>query len=102
MNAQALGEVAHVVLALRHDARDQKRPHAPLAQPRLKPRDVLRGAAHIQARDDAKNLQRSRFSLIRAAALPNSHASRVGHSPALTGLRSMYETAAAKCRSLRT
>ena len=54
-HAQAFGEVAHVVLARRDDARDQERLHAATPQALFEPRDVLRRPADVQTRDDANN-----------------------------------------------
>ena len=50
------GEVAHVILARRHRARDEDG-LVPLARkPRRQPRHVARGSADVQARDDANDL----------------------------------------------
>jgi hypothetical protein len=59
-DAERLGEVAHVVLARRHHARDQQRLDAADAQARLQPGHVPRRPPDVQPRDDAKNFHQKK------------------------------------------
>ena len=57
-NTESLREERHRVLAAREAARDQGRVVAARLEPRREVRDVDRGTAHVQARDDAQNANR--------------------------------------------
>ena len=59
LDAQRRGEVAHVVLALRHYTRDQQRLHPAPTQACFEPGHVLRRAADVEPRDDANNFHKA-------------------------------------------
>ena len=57
-DAEPVGQEGHRVLAPREAARDERRLVPERLQPRGEVRDVDRGPAHVQARDDAQDANR--------------------------------------------